>query len=176
VALLTSLLSIPIEMFLIVILEVYGSTWPGSRGYVDDLGDKKEGKEEGEGKERKEEEEVKRESETKGAKALREEIFRTEFGQLVKMTGVINMNSATKARNNYDDLASPKEEAKMLIDKVNDYIFSGDLEDSWLPWELHKSTDYKTLERIAKINSIETYLGNASGLGVGVKVTVKVRG
>jgi hypothetical protein len=33
------------ELILILTLEVYGSTWPGSRGYVDDIdGEKKDEK------------------------------------------------------------------------------------------------------------------------------------
>jgi hypothetical protein len=65
------------------ILEAYGSTWPGSRGYVDDIGGKKEGekeKEEKEGKEEKKEEGKK--SERRGSQVLRNAAFSTEFGQV----------------------------------------------------------------------------------------------
>jgi hypothetical protein len=118
VALLISILTLPITVFIIFILEAYGSTWPGSRGYVDDIGDKKEGKEgeeEKEGKESKGEERVFKD----GAQALRDETFVTEFGQLVQKTEVMNTTSASIAQNVYDDYASPGEEAMMLTDKVS---------------------------------------------------------
>jgi hypothetical protein len=167
VALLTSLISLPIELFLIFILEAYGSTWPGSRGYVDDLNDKKvetdrkEAKEMEEEKERKErgENEMKNDIEN-GAQILRDATFTTEFGLLIQMTGDKNIGTTTTPQTAYIDFASPTEEATILIDKVNKYLFSGELsEDGWLPWELHKATDYKTLMRTSKIDAIEIYLG-----------------
>jgi hypothetical protein len=58
-------------------LDAYGSTWPGSDGYVDDIGDEEEESEEVDDIEN-------------GAQALRDEAFATEFGQLVQTSGATN--------------------------------------------------------------------------------------
>jgi hypothetical protein len=95
-----------------------------------------------------------------GVKTLRDKTVETEFGKLVRTTGVTNESSSTKTETTYAGLSSPGEEAVILMDKVKTYLFSGDLsEASWLPWEKHKSTDYKTLERKAKIKAIQAELG-----------------
>jgi hypothetical protein len=57
---------------MLYILETYGSTWPGSRGYVDDIG----------GKIKEEESNEKKDDIENGGKALRDETFATEFGNV----------------------------------------------------------------------------------------------
>jgi hypothetical protein len=126
VALLTSIITLPITLFMLYVLEVYGSTWPGSRGYVDDIGDDKE-----------EEFNVMKDDIENGAQALRDETFATEFGKLVNSTGTKDISNASEVQTAYADFSTPEEEAIMLMDEVNNYIFSSDFsEDGLLPWKV----------------------------------------
>ena len=47
----------------------------------------------------------------------------------------------------------------MILDRVHAFLFVGDVENYWLPWEALKSTDHRSKERGAKIKAIEDYLG-----------------
>lgn len=47
----------------------------------------------------------------------------------------------------------------MILDRVHAFLFVGDVENYWLPWEALKTTDHRSKERGAKIKAIEDYLG-----------------
>lgn len=74
-------------------LEVYGSVWPGTNGYVDDIADKK--------KEVKSNGVISRKGQTisekkvndveNGAQALRDQTFATEFGQVRSTNYIFSM-------------------------------------------------------------------------------------
>ena len=57
------------------------------------------------------------------------------------------------------DFLSPLEEAMMIVDQVHSFLFVGDVESHWLPWEVLRSTSYGSIARIAKIKAIEDQLG-----------------
>ena len=47
----------------------------------------------------------------------------------------------------------------MILDRVHAFLFVGDVENYWLPWEALKDTDHRSAERGAKIKAIEEHLG-----------------
>ena len=57
------------------------------------------------------------------------------------------------------DYTSASEEASVILSRVHAFLFVGDVENHWLPWRVLRGTSNRTLERGAKINAIEDYLG-----------------
>ena len=45
------------------------------------------------------------------------------------------------------------------MERVHAFLFEGDVENHWLPWKALKNSDFRSVERGAKINAIEDYLG-----------------
>ena len=47
----------------------------------------------------------------------------------------------------------------MIVDQVHSFLFVGDAESHWLPWEVLRATSYGSIARVAKIKAIEDQLG-----------------
>jgi hypothetical protein len=128
VALITTILQIPIVLLLAFLLENYASIWPGrSGGYQEkiNLNAKKD----------------KALCET-GLK-LREATNKSMFGEVIdkamKNGGAQDSyNSADIAQITYSDFTSVEEEAVMLMDRVRAFQFKGNIEDGRLPYEALK--------------------------------------
>ena len=59
----------------------------------------------------------------------------------------------------FTDFSTTTEEAENIVERVHAFLFEGDVENHWLPWKSLKTSDFRSVERGAKINAIEDYLG-----------------
>lgn len=128
VALMTTILQIPIVLLLAFLLQNYASIWPGRAGGYQVMIDINA---------------MKDKAMYETGLRLKEATNKSMFGEVIdkamKNGGAQDSyNSADIAQISYSDFTSVEEEAVMLMDRVRAFLFKGNIEDGRLPYEAPK--------------------------------------
>jgi hypothetical protein len=134
------------------LLDEYGIKYPGNKSFMYEDEKEVEGKEEGDI-----EVELDILDGGKGsvrtstaAERLRLDMGRSKLGEIISSRTNIHATGYSSILT-YADMCSASDEATLLMDEVQKYFMKGDVEDSNIPWEQIKDTDYKILERRYKV-------------------------
>ena len=181
VSLLTTIVMIPLVVILSIVLEIYASKWPGKTGdgnvitedLITDAADE-DNLEKNNSKTFQSDtvekqcfgEVIKngiakdKRTQSDLARKIAQFVYNGEFTCTGEMTAKPDGNSfVANHRHLLSDFSTTDEEVSMILNRVHAFLFVGDVENCWLPWEALKETDHRSAERGAKIKAIEERLG-----------------